>query len=482
MKKILVTMIMLLTFITTNVFATEYEEGLINRIAPDGKNVTIKANPPKSMEEADLLLYGLINNMLNDSAYDAYPTCEEPDFTKCIISISGLESDYQKDYEVTITYDKPVENKEVSSYISNFKRINMDEYDSYYKVTDLGLINYYLTSNKSELWNPGAASRALKYSNEIINITKGSNISFIHDVRAGDQADDLMFENAYGPMNVIYNGYSYGYVEQGVHLKRVIYIPENTEDNVLAYISAAKKRINDYLGNGEQVSIRFGGALADLDQMALDPTIDSSITDGNYYLIDILDKTYRFYILKDDEMVKEGPTYIGKNIESNITIKTDYSQVPLDTTFTVKNVSDESIEKVIGTNDYIAYDMTLYSTAAESKIEQINDNKFVVSIPIPEKYKGKSLIVYYINSNNEKEEHSVPPGEFATFETNHFSTYILTEKVTESGSDDSIKEPEEELPEVPQTGDNLVSYVIISSVSLIVLTISLIAIRKQGLN
>ena len=61
---------------------------------------------------------------------------------------------------------------------------------------------------------------------------------------------------------------------------------------------------------------------------------------------------------------------------------------------------------------------------------------------MPENLKGKEITVYYINSKGEKEEHiaTVKDG-YATFETDHFSTYVLAENnITIADTNDKEKD------------------------------------------
>lgn len=86
---------------------------------------------------------------------------------------------------------------------------------------------------------------------------------------------------------------------------------------------------------------------------------------------------------------------------------------------------------------------------------------------MPELLKDKNITVYYINSNGEKEEHvaTVKDG-IASFETDHFSTYVLAEKVAE---------------ENPKTLDDICKYIIIGTVSLIGLVGTTIYLKKEVL-
>ncbi len=180
----------------------------------------------------------------------------------------------------------------------------------------------------------GAASRAIKFSDEVIQLTDGGNYAFQLEVGMGRQGDEFMYESAYGEVAVFFNGYAYESKSQGVHLKRVLYIPEDTEDTPKAYIAAAQKRINDYWG----------------------------------------------------------------------------------------------------TDEYEAYDIKLYSDGKGASITELENGMFLVSIPVSTALSGKTIAVYYFNSQNELEVHDeiiFDDEGIASFETNHFSTYILTEtKVT----------------------------------------------------
>lgn len=195
------------------------------------------------------------------------------------------------------------------------------------------------------MWNTGAPGRALKYST-LNNVTSGSNVTYFLDVRAGNQDENLMYEFAFGPMSVFYNGYSYGTKEECLYLKRVIYIPESTENTKEAFVAAAQKRINDYLGNSTSAVVSYGGTLRSLPEFSEDEqyTITS---DGNYYNIKVENRTYKFYIVKtaSDKLVE--PTYIGTDIESKIERTSENSNIPLNTSLTVKNVNDSSIKDKI---------------------------------------------------------------------------------------------------------------------------------------
>ena len=330
----------------------------------------------------------------------------------------------------------------------------------------------------------GAAGRALKYSKDLRNLTDGTNISLLLDIKAGIQGKDMMYENAFGPMAFVYNGYVYGMKEQqGIHLKRVIYIPESTLDNKEAYIEAAQKRIDEYLGKKGEVEVSYGGLLSSIqDPDHLDPLVLTSSTDGNYYNVKVKGKTYMFYIMKGEASKLVTPTYLASDIKTDITVTSKDSSIPLDTSLNINVVNNDNIKNLLGTDNYKAYDIKLYSDAKGASIEKLENGKFRVSIPVNSSLNGKEVTVYYMNSENKLEEYAtVVENNIATFETNHFSTYILAEKanaLNETNASGENTNAESENTINPPTGDNILVYYIALIVSVVLLTVAIIRNRR----
>ena len=359
----------------------------------------------------------------------------------------------------------------VNNYISKLKAGDHNDGSTWYQVEDLSLINYYLTSSKSELWNIGAAGRAIKYVGELNKLIGGTSLNFGLDVNMGNQDETLMYESAFGFMNIFYGDYAYGYVENGVYLKRVLYIPESTANTKEAYIKAAQERVNEYLGNNKDVEITYGGLLSALPNGAEDTDVTVT-SDGNYYNVKVLNRTYKFYIVKGSAEKLVAPTYNGKNLETNVSITSKDASVPLDTTINAKLITNKALKEKLGTENYVTYDINLYSDAKEEKIEKLENGKFIVTLPVPEELDGKDLIVYYINSDGEKEPHEVTPNKegFVSFETNHFSEYTLAEIATGN----QVKPP--------ATGDNIILYGILGLISLFVISTCTAYINKKVIN
>ncbi|MBR1376570.1 MAG: hypothetical protein IJ565_02030 [Bacilli bacterium] len=495
MKKFIGVFILALVLFVPSVFALN-EEDLIKNVVPNGESITIKSIKPTTYEYAYELISNYVDNNFDVEGYRAWGDCNPEDLTECLVHIDSennvwnyqtgeLISGFAKDYEITVTYDEPSKEQVttvkpiIDDIVSNIE-YDMADPSTYYKVEDLSLINYFLTGEKSELWNPGAASRAIKFSN-INELTNGANITFGFNVGLGEQGEDLMYESAGTGLIIYYDGYRYASTQAMVHLRRVIYIPEDTADTTDAYIAAAQKRINDYLGN-ESVKVTLGGALTTLadsiDENStmygatyedlLDATVDTAETDGNYYNIKVLNRTYKFYIIKSDE-IPENPTYSAVNLDSNVVITSDDASVPLDTSITVKEVSDSKINEALGTDELVSYDITLYSDALSDNIKKLENGKFKVSIPVPETLKDKDINVYYVNNDNgEVELHNATVIDgIASFETDHFSTYTLAANVNLAGV------------ESPNTIDNIQVNLVIGMIALAGLASASLYLNKQ---
>ena len=88
---------------------------------------------------------------------------------------------------------------------------------------------------------------------------------------------------------------------------------------------------------------------------------------------------------------------------------------------------------------------------------------------------GKDLIVYYVNSNDEVEEHTVTPisegsAYYAEFTTDHFSVYTLAEGVATTVT----------TTQTPATGDNIAVYLVLFLASLSAITVVTIYNKKKN--
>jgi len=444
-------------------------EEILNKIAPDGV-ITLNVEKPDDADKAYFFLSEVVRNMAKTDKYYieiAFPSEGDFDPENGVISFYKPTGQWITDKRVKVAYkesDKSAGAK-VAPIIKKITERSKDETDekNSFILDDLYLINY-LNSLKDGI----NSEMSLNFSKELIDLTNGSNIAYKFDTRMGSSSAGLWFYLG-GWGFVYYNGEPIDGAKIGITRSHVLYVPSDTKDTEEARIAAALKRIKDYLGTTDGIKIEVGGTLESTGSEEYHwnyyDLIDETTSGKNYYNITINGKTYKFAICKKDAEELENPIYIASDLMSNISIKSDSSELPLDTAITVKSVTSDEIEKVLGTSVYAAYDISLYSNAKQVNITKLENGNFVVSIPVPENLKGKEITVYYINSKGEKEEHiaTVKDG-IASFETDHFSTYVLTEKLAE---------------ENPKTFDGIISSILVGTFSLIGLISATIYLKKK---
>jgi len=456
-----------------NLYVMEDEtEEIFNKIAPNGV-WTINGSKPKDFDDAEFLLNAMADDFKISSKYKAYAFADyngdvfDPAKVTIQIEYTGCSGCSLKQKNVKAVYNEPSNEVKTSvnsvlSKIANKINNNLTEENGFI-LEDLYLINYLNASTKGM-----DSSLALNFSKDLITLTKGGNISYKYDSRLGSFTPTGLWGFTGGNVIVYYNGVAVGTTRIGLTTSNVLYVPSDTANTDEARIAAALKRIKEYLGTTKGITITVGGTLESLNNDGFTwkdyGFVDDKTSGTNYYNVTINGETYKFAICMKNANDLETPEYLASDILSNISIKSSSTELPLDTAITVKPVTSDEIKKALGTSVYAAYDISLYSNAKQVNITKLENGKFIVSIPVPEHLKGKEITVYYINSNDKLEEHiaTVKDG-IASFETNHFSTYVLAEKVAE---------------ENPQTFDGIRNSIVIGTVSLIGLIGATVYLKK----
>jgi hypothetical protein len=165
----------------------------------------------------------------------------------------------------------------------------------------------------------------------------------------------------------------------------------------------------------------------------------SNATGGYIFDVEVLEKgeTHKFVIIKDDTKLAV-PTFASTDFKTNVQVSTDSSEVPLDTLIKVEKITHgEEHERICGTleiKDGEIFDIKLHSGSLDDYITELKNGKFKVRLPIKNEYKGKELVVYYVDANGNKTKYNVTvKNNFAFFETDHFSIYTLTYESEEGG-------------------------------------------------
>lgn len=297
--------------------------------------------------------------------------------------------------------------------------------------------------------------------NKIVN---DKHISYFYQPRAGSGGALYSFNR--GHLILYYDGIAYNQTTSNVIVqnKHIIYIPDDTNENSNDYIKAAQKRIDDYLGKNSGVIITLSTDDYSLDLDELD--IDMSKFNNEYYQLNYGDRNCPIIILKDSKKMKNSK-FLARDVNNNVKVRSDNVNYPSNTVVASKRIDSDEYKRILNNKNLEVIDIDLYS----SKIGVINDfdnSNFEVSVPLINDYSNlDNLYAYYIDDDGNIEEHKITVNDgVANFETTHFSTYIIGEKMS--------KKEMNEIKDMinPQTGDNITIYIctlIISILGLLLL-------------
>ena len=454
--------------------AENYGETFKKYVKEEGK-IVINAPAPRDLDEA----YYIIGEYpYNENSQLYFSDCNDT-FTRCTFSDAMDKETHVLDIEYK--YDKEI-SKQVDEIVDKIPK-NVE----YFNIKDFEIINYWLNKVSNE-------EGLDEYSGELKKYLNYNNIEFSVSNRTGSYSDFHDYRAGIGMFK--YKGNLYRVNTLGTMIKNILYVPSSTENTADAKINALKKRIKEYANVDVEIEVK--GKISEwlnsyiqkaldsekkynpndqkLNQMTIEEYYNSdyfeydkkfidfleNYKNDNYFTIKINNATYNIVIVADsDKMITPG--HKSKDLETNITVEVKNSSIPLDVIVSSKLVSNDRIKEKINTENYVTYDISLFSKSKNSKIQTLGNDLFEVSIPIPESLKGKKLVVYYEKEDGTLEEHEVViKDDYAVFETSHFSEYTLAEKISNEKNTDV---PKNEI-ENPKTGDNLAKYILMSIISL----------------
>lgn len=250
--------------------------------------------------------------------------------------------------------------------------------------------------------------------------------------------------------NIYKNGTQYGYIDMKGTVQDKLTIPSTVEDTETAIINYATPIIEEYIEKLDKDPYYFGS----VEYKNGDGIILTKAND-NYYNVSskktkeliasiILEKVTTSAVTKEDTVTGiklETTTAVVPNnvILSSVTVKED----------TLKNIFTYTVNKAT------AYDINLLKDG--TKIQP--NGKVKVSIPIPEGYDKTKLEIYRVEEKKQPIKYDVKvEGNYATFETDHFSIYVLAEKqeekapTTPTENKPTTNNDKKELDETPKTG------------------------------
>lgn len=468
-----------------NVFATSIEE------IKTSKELTLKSIPATSED-----MLWILTESFSEEYQGYYFDDFSDDFTKGTLYYQGENTGIEVKFNYE--YDKDIK-QIVEQLVGNLSKES-------YELTDLEYLAWVRDTNEAfekSILEPsmGDYSSGLKkdmqYKNFTIDVRLGDSFSFYTEKGGAAlfKYDDTVYYMAPGPLSVFY--------------KHIFYVDEDTTD----VGKAIENRLKDTLGTGFSVDEgeTLQNELIDVFKSEYDPTnpwiaqqassadeystlqFNNTIvaTDGPYhYLNDYLSNKV-YYItcttksgetmttesviaVKDSSKII-NPTFKSNDINSNIEVSTD-GVIPLDTLIKVAKItSGEEYNKIVGlinNTNVEMFDLKLFSAGMNDYITKLDNGTFEVRIPVSNSLKGKDLIVYYVDNDNKVTEYKVTiSGDYAVFNTNHFSIYTLAEKqvaeeetiTTETANEETttIESKKAEKDETPKTGTiDIIEYIV----------------------
>ena len=440
---------------------------IYNSMLKDGKVKVASVDPLDDSMFAETAITAALSKYDTDK-YRIVGGCNEKN--KCMINISDKVKTYrEKTYETTFEYATPnskIKNR-LDGYAKTFVVDNQNIEEHLFLMEDLETINYkYAFPNFGE-WID-SINAIINYSSEFQNKIGYMNIGTKLDTRAG--WDDQFTSGCFGFLNLLFDGVIYSYVNTtGVKQNNVLYVPDETENTREAYIKAALDRVNKYIPKAN-VKIEYAGQIADINDfgiLSLKDIVDVNKTLGEYYKVTIGEEEYYYFIAKDSSKMRT-PVMNTVDALTDISIKTDSSEVPLDSkinTVVIDAKSDEYKEflKKVNINNGLVVDLKLFSDSINKNISKLENGVFKVYVPLNDELRKLDLTAYYVKDNGEIEKHDVKiEGDYLVFETDHFSTYVIGGNKLEN----------------PATLDNVSTWIITTGVSLLVFAGAVLYKRK----
>ena len=389
-----------------------------------------------------------------------YKTCNDS-YTKCTFSDYKTHKVYNN---VVIKYNYDINIQELAKAVVDAGLLNKSKFT----LTDTELLHYI---------NYGGV--LADYSSEFKNQLSYLNFKFEMDARGG--AFDPFETAQIGFYKFLYDNKLYAVKDfMEVSARHIIYVPTDTTNIKKAIVD----RLNTIFGNSNHITVTESDETINdyLTREGLD-----TIENGNqhYYILvssnensDTQDMEFAFIAIKDSSKINNEVSFRSSDLTTNVSVMTD-SLIPLDTLLKVLGITSgkeyDKIMNLLKISDAEMFDISLYSSSQDKYIKKLDNGKFIVSIPVPKKFEGKSLIAYYVDENDNIKTYNVTVKDgYASFETDHFSVYTLAEDLSVSKNDNTTSNP--------QTADKIMLYFTMLGLSIVSLIVIVVCTRMRKLN
>ena len=378
---------------------------------------------------------------------------------KAIVEYAGLET---HTVDVDFVQGNPDHKAAVDNVLNDMNNSSLK-----FVIEDLEYLNSFYYEDSSAYYASGFYN-SKEVNDYLANIINNKHISyFLVDIGG---AGDWFMEELGCKVVLYYDGIAYGETDSNAIITKryVIYIPDDTPDTKEAFIAAAQKRVDEYLGDDSGVVISYSGKFD--KEEGTDPEMllygyDLTGFDGNYYHISHKDKDRDIVILKNSAKMQTS-TFNASDVNNNINVSSSNANYPINTVVSSEILDENSEEgqalmRRLGLEEAQIVDIDLYSPTV-GDITNFDGVSFNVSVPIDEEKLGDGdLYAYYVADDGRVEEHPVERDDImGTFGADHFSTYVIAAKV-----DDSLLNK----IETPKTLDNILKWAVIGGTSIVLI-------------
>lgn len=377
----------------------------------------------------------IIENKMNDIFKSKGIDISNVEIEYYIGDYLGIDTFYQVTpyiYEKGKTNTNPIGQKDVKLIYSNHSNWNKED-EAYVKNIKVDNPKYfevpldYVAKNNAD--KNIFLNQVEKY---YTNLIKDNTITLTSSNGSGDGNGGL--NNWYGGivLNVFKNNVLY---EQKIigsaYAIPVINIPSNiTDANLKDYVYNEVSKYYPEYKNG----FRMVQGEEDLNDDDM-PRIENKNLYTIYYSYNNIE--IGCYVLLNKEAPTTTKEITEKDETTNVKLDTSTEVVPADTKLVVEKVTDGSTFALVeNTLKNEINKMYIYNISLKKGNETIQPNgKVKISIPVPNGFDTSKLVVYRIDENGNKTEYNATIlNGYATFETDHFSTYVLAEKTSNTAS------------------------------------------------
>lgn len=217
---------------------------------------------------------------------------------------------------------------------------------------------------------------------------------------------------------------------------------------------------------------------SNVTKIGKDIIVNSDDTTGKHITIYVDENSFAEQYMKTNNitykiMEKETDVTINlSNDSTSIKLNANNNVIPQDTILITEEITSgdtyTKIENALinDVKDFVLYDITL-----ESNNVKIQPNGVVtISIPIPNDFNSNEIVIYRVNDDLSTVEYNftietIDGKEYARFETDHFSNYVIAEKQIKSEQTE-----EHILDDEPKTG----------IMNIVIITVSVLGISTFG--